>query len=311
MDVFLSDAFLSSLLRGSLIAALPLILAGLGEQLSERAGLLNLGIEGVMMFGAYIGFFVALNTDSFWLGFIAALALGSVLGLIIALLCVRLGMNQIIVGISVTLTATGLTALLHHFQFSRTYPRLDAAETLPIPGLSSLPTLGNGLFNHHPLIYIGLLLPLVFGFIYRYTFFGLNLASAGEKPEALDAAGVNVARTRTIALMIGCSMSAVAGAFLSEIGSGIFVPHMTNGTGYIAMVLAMLARGKASWVLAGSLLFGACLSATTALQVAGINVSTDIIAMLPFAMVMVVLLLFGKRARMPSALGSPYQRGVR
>lgn len=311
MDVFLSDAFLSSLLRGSLIAALPLILAGLGEQLSERAGMLNLGIEGVMMFGAYIGFLVALNTDSFWLGFIAALALGAVLGLVIAVLCVRLGMNQIIVGISVTLTATGLTALLHHFQFSKTYPRLDAAVVMPIPGLSSLPTLGNGLFNHHPLVYIGLLLPLVFGFIYRYTFFGLNLASAGEKPEALDAAGVNVARTRTIALMIGCAMSALGGAFLSEIGSGIFVPHMTNGSGYIAMVLAMLARGRASWVLAGSVLFGACLSATTALQVAGVNVSTDIIAMLPFAMVMVVLLLFGKRSRMPSALGSPYQRGVR
>lgn len=311
MDVFLSDAFLSSLLRGSLIAALPLLLAGLGEQLSERAGLLNLGIEGVMMFGAYIGFLVALNTDSFWLGFLAALALGSVLGLIIALLCVRLGMNQIIVGISVTLTATGLTALLHHFQFSRTYPRLGAAEVLPIPGLSSLPTLGNGLFNHHPLVYIGLLLPLVFGFIYHHTFFGLNLASAGEKPEALDATGVNVARTRTIALMIGCAMSALGGAFLSEIGSGIFVPHMTNGSGYIAMVLAMLARGRASWVLAGSVLFGACLSATTALQVAGVNVSTDIIAMLPFAMVMAVLLLFGKRSRMPSALGIPYQRGVR
>jgi ABC-type uncharacterized transport system permease subunit len=311
MDVFLSETFLASLMRGSLIAALPLLLAGLGEQLSEKSGVLNLGIEGVMMFGAYIGFYVALNTGSFWLGFIAAIVLGGLLGLIMALLCVRLGMNQIIVGIAMTLTATGVTALLHYFQFSRTYPRLDAPSTLPIPGLSSLPTLGAGLFNHHPLIYIGLLSPIAFAFLYRYTFFGLNLASAGEKPEALDAAGVSVVRTRTIALVIGGAMSGLGGAFLSEIGSGIFVPHMTNGAGYIAMVLAMLGRGNPSWVLAGSILFGICLSATTALQVAGVNVSTDIIGMLPFLMVMVVLILFGKRSKMPSALGTPYQRGVR
>jgi simple sugar transport system permease protein len=311
MDVFLSEAFLSSLLRGSVIAALPLLLAGLGEQLSEKSGVLNLGIEGVMLSGAYIGFLLAVTTGSFWLGFVAAILLGLVIGFIMAILCVRLGMNQIIVGIAITLTATGLTALLHYFQFSRTYPRLSAAEPAPLPFLSNLPTLGNGIFNHHPLVYLALLSPFIFAFLYRHTFFGLNLAAAGEKPEALDAAGVDVVRTRTIAIMIGCTMSALGGAFMAEIGSGIFVPHMTNGSGYIAMVLSMLGRGNPFWVLLGSLLFGACLSAATALQVAGINVSTDIIAMLPFLMVMIVLILFGKRSRMPSALGSPYQRGVR
>lgn len=311
MDVFLSEAFLSSLLRGSVIAALPLLLAGLGEQLSEKAGVLNIGIEGVMMFGAYMGFLIALTTGSVWAGFAAAAILGAIVGLIIALLCVKFGMNQIIVGIAVTLTATGLTALLHYFQFSRTYPRLPATEVVPIPGLASLPTIGDGLFNHHPFVYLGLLSPLLFTYIYRHTFFGLNLASAGEKPEALDAAGVDVVRTRTIALAIAGAMSGLGGAFLSEIGSGIFVPHMTNGAGFIAIVLAMLGRGHPSWVLGGALLFGACLSATTALQVAGVNVSTDLIQTLPFLMVMLVLILFGKRSKMPSALGTPYQRGLR
>jgi len=311
MDVFLSEAFLSSLLRGSVIAALPLLLAGLGEQLSEKAGVLNIGIEGVMMFGAYMGFLIALTTGSVWAGFVAAAVLGAFIGLIIALLCVKFGMNQIIVGIAVTLSATGLTALLHYFQFSRTYPRLPATEVLAIPGLASLPTLGDGLFNHHPIVYLALLSPLLFAYLYRHTFFGLNLASAGEKPEALDAAGVDVVWTRTIALAIAGAMSGLGGAFLSEVGSGIFVPHMTNGAGFIAIVLAMLGRGHPSWVLGGALLFGACLSATTALQVAGINVSTDLIQTLPFLMVMLVLILFGKRSKMPSALGTPYQRGLR
>ena len=311
MDIFFSEAFLSALLKGTIISALPLLLAGLGEQMSEKAGVLNIGLEGMLLAGAYVGFLVALMSGSVWLGLLMGGVIGAALSALFALLCVRLGMNQIIVGIAMTVTITGITALLHHFQFSRTYPRLEATALVPVPGLSQVPVLGNGLFNHHPLVYIALLSPLLFAFIYRQTFFGLNLASAGEKPEALDAAGVGVVRTRTIALLIAGFLAGLGGAFLAEVASGIFVPHMSNGSGFIAIVLAMLARGKPSWVLGGALLFGACLSATTALQVAGVNVSTDIIQMLPFLMVMVVLIVFGKRARLPGALGLAYQRGVR
>lgn len=311
MEVFLSEAFVAALLKGSLIAAVPLLLAGLGEQFSQRAGVLNIGVDGVMLSGAYTGFVVALLTGSLWMGFGAAMVTGAAVGLIVAFLCVRLGLNQIIVGIAVMLTASGLTTLFHQFQFSRTYPRLPAADILPIPFLANLPAVGTGIFQHHPLVYIALLSPIAFAFVYRRTFLGLNLTAAGDKPAALDAAGVNVVRTRTLALMVSGALAGLGGAFLSQVSAGLFVPHMTNGSGFIAIVLAMLGRGRPSWVLGGALLFGTCLSATTALQVAGVDVSSDLINTLPFVMVMLVLIFFGRNARLPASLGTHYQRGSR
>src|ERR1044071_6091672 len=127
MDALLTQAFLMSLLFGAMKAGIPLLLAGLGEQVSEKAGVLNIGIEGMMLFGAYTGFVAAYYTGSFTLGFIGGGIGGAVVALIVMLLCIRFGLNQIVIGIAVTIGFEGLTALLHYFQFSRTYPRLDAA----------------------------------------------------------------------------------------------------------------------------------------------------------------------------------------
>jgi len=127
----------------------------------------------------------------------------------------------------------------------------------------------------------------------------------------LDAAGVDVIRTRTVAVLCTGLFAGLGGAFMSIVGAGVFVPFMTHGNGFIGIVLAMLARGKPLWVLGGALLFGACLSMTTALQVAGVDIPTDVIQMLPFAMVMLVLILAGRRASLPLALGSSYVRGAR
>src|SRR5688500_15509786 len=129
MEVLLNQAFLTTLLFGAVTAGVPLLLAGLGEQISEKAGVLNIGIEGMMLLGAYCGFLVAYNTGSIWLGFLGGAGGGLVLAAAMAFLCVRLGLNQIVIGIALTLGADGLTALLHHFQFSQTYPRLPAVET--------------------------------------------------------------------------------------------------------------------------------------------------------------------------------------
>ena len=148
-------------------------------------------------------------------------------------------------------------------------------------------------------------------FIYRRTQLGLNLQAAGDKPAALDVAGVDVIRTRTVAVLATGSLAGMGGAYLANIGAGLFVPFITNGAGFLGIVLAMLARGRPVWVLAGAVLFGMCLSLTTAMQVAGINMPTDIINMLPFTAVMLMLVLFGRRASLPAALGLPYQRGAR
>jgi general nucleoside transport system permease protein len=311
MTGLFSEVFLGALLFGAVTAAIPLLLAGLGEQMSEKAGVLNIGIEGMMICGAYCGFVGAFYSGSLWLGFLTGALGGMAVALVMALLCVRLGLNQIVIGIALTLGLEGLTALLHHFQFSRSYPRLPAADATVIPVLSDIPVLGPALFNHHLLVYLAVALVVVMSIIYRRTQLGLNLQAAGDKPAALDVAGVDVMRTRTIAVLTTGGMAGLGGAYLANVGAGLFIPFITNGAGFLGIVLAMLARGRPIWVLFGALLFGICLSLTTAMQVAGINIPTDVIQMLPFLAVMIMLVLFGRRASLPAALGIPYERGAR
>lgn len=311
MSVFLTETFLAALLFGAVTAAIPLLLAGLGEQMSEKAGVLNIGIEGMMIAGAYMGFLGTFYSGSFWLGFLTGAGGGMAVAALMALLCVRIGLNQIVVGIALTLALEGLTSLLHHFQFSRSYPRLPAAEATSIPVLSDIPLIGAALFHHHLVVYLAVALVAVMTWVYRHTQLGLNLQAAGDKPAALDVAGIDVVRTRTIAVLFTGAMAGVGGAYLANVGAGLFIPFITNGAGFLGIVLAMLARGRPVWVLIGALLFGACLSMTTAAQVAGINIPTDVIQMLPFLAVMVMLVLFGRRASLPAALGIPYERGAR
>lgn len=311
MSALLTQTFLTALLLGAVTASIPLLLAGLGEQLSEKAGILNIGIEGMMLMGAYAGFFAAYRSGSPWLGFAAGAAAGGAVASFMAVLCVALGLNQVVIGIALTLGAEGLTALLHHFEFSQLYPRLADIPTLPIPFLSAIPVLGPALFHRPSLVYLAWLAVPLLGYLYRATHLGLALQAAGDKPAALDAAGVDVLTIRTAAVLTTGLLAGLGGAFLSEIGAGIFVPFMTNGAGFIGIVLAMLARGAPWRVLLGALLFGACLSITTALQVAGVDVPTDVIQMLPFAAVLLALVLFGRGASLPAALGTHYVRGAR
>ncbi len=311
MSGLFSETFVVALLFGAVTAAVPLLLAGLGEQMSEKAGVLNIGIEGMMIFGAYIGFVGAYYSGSFWIGFAAGAAGGMAVAALMALLCVRLGLNQIVIGIAITLGMDGLTALLHHFQFARSYPRLPAAEVTRIPLLADIPVIGPALFRQHLIVYFAVAMVFVTMWIYRRTQLGLNLQAAGDKPAALDVAGIDVVRTRTIAVLFTGAMAGLGGAYLANIGAGLFIPFITNGAGFLGIVLAMLARGRPVWVLVGALLFGGCLSLTTAAQVAGVNIPTDVIQMLPFLAVMLMLILFGRRASLPAALGIPYERGAR
>ncbi|MEE8286759.1 MAG: ABC transporter permease [Gammaproteobacteria bacterium] len=311
MHELLTEAFVTSLLFGAITASVPLLLAGLGEQISEKAGVLNIGIEGMMLLGAYGGFVAAYYSESFWLGFLAGGASGVLVALLMALFCIWLSMNQIVIGISLTVGVQGLTALLHHFQFSRTYPRLSDSEALAIPVVSKIPVIGEALFTRHPLVYLSVLLVLVMTWVFRRTYVGLNLQAAGDKPAALDAAGVSVTTTRVGAVLATGFLAGVGGAYLANVGAGLFIPFMTNGAGFICIVLAMLARGRPIWVLLGALLFGVSLALTTALQVAGLNIPTDVVQMLPFAMVIIVLIIFARHSYLPRALGLPYIRGER
>jgi simple sugar transport system permease protein len=160
-------------------------------------------------------------------------------------------------------------------------------------------------------VYIGIALVFVVQWMLRRTSIGLSLRAAGETPAALDAAGVDVTRTRAAAVVVCGGLAGIGGAYLAIVGAGSFTPMMTQGAGFMAIVLAMLARGKVLWVIAMSFLFGVSLSISTALQLAGISISTDVVQMLPYITVIVVLILFARRSYLPSALAVPYLRGER
>ncbi len=311
MPDLLTTGFMTALIVGGLVAGVPLLFASLGEIIAESAGVLNVGLEGMMLTGAFVGFVATLATGDLWLGLAAGAVAGILVSLVMVVLCIRLGLDQIVVGVAIVLTAEGATAVLHSTLYGDSYPRLDAAPRFAIPFLSDLPVLGGSLFSQPLPVYVGFALVAIVGWLLHQSSVGLHLRAAGEQPASVDAAGVSVLRVRTVAELSCGALAGVAGAYIAIVGAGTFVPFVTNGMGFIAIVIAMLARGRAWWSVAGAFLFGMSLSLTTALQLVGIDVPVDVVQMLPFVSVIVVLIVFARDARLPAALGLPYLRGSR
>ena len=312
-----TQVFWTSAIAGGLLAGLPLMLTALGEAISERAGVLNIGLEGMMLVGAYCGFLGAYYGGNQWYGYLAGICAGAVTSLLMVVLCVWLGLDQIVVGIAITLAGGGITSVLYQTRFSGSQPRLGNVPATPIPGLDRIPLVGKGINGQYPLfsqplvVYLALAFAVVLTWVFRRTNLGLNLRAAGEKPEALDAAGVSVVATRSYAVLATGGLAGLGGAYLAIAGTGGFQPFLTQGQGYMAIVIAMLARGRPLAVVAFSLMFGIALSLSTLLQIAGINLSPEVVNMLPFAAIILALMVFARRAYLPPALALPYVRGAR
>lgn len=311
MSDLLTPTFLTALVAGGVLAGIPLLFAALGETIAEQSGVLNVGLEGMMLTGAFCGFLGALVTNNVWVGLAVGAASGLIVSLVMVLFCVRLGLDQIVVGIAIILSAEGLTSLLHGAMFGESYPRLDAVPGFAIPILSRIPVLGGSLFSQPAPVYLALIVVGIVGWMFRRTTVGLDLRAAGERPDSLDAAGVSVVRVRTAAEMACGAFAGIGGAYMSIVGAGTFVPFVTGGMGFIAIVIAMLGRGRPWGAVLGALLFGMSLSLATALQLVGIAIPVDVVQMLPFISVMAVLVVFARDTRLPAALGLPYIRGSR
>jgi simple sugar transport system permease protein len=314
----MSQLFWTTVIAGGLLAGTPLMFTSLGESISERAGVLNIGLEGMMLVGAYCGYLGAHYGHSVWVGYLTGILGGMSGALIMAVLCVRLGLDQIVVGIAITLAGEGITSVLYQNQFSSTEPRLGAAPINAIPMLDRIPILGKPLNGQSPLfsqpliVYLGLAFAALLAWIFRSTNIGLNLRAAGEKPEALDAAGVSVVATRTYAVLSTGALAGLGGAYLSIVGAGGFQPFLTQGQGFMAIVIAMLARGRPLGVVVASFFFGITISLGTALQAAGItDIPDNLIHALPFIAIILALILFARRSYLPPALALPYVRGAR
>lgn len=310
MSDLLTPLFIATFISACIAGAMPLMLAALGETVGEQSGVLNLGIEGMMLLGAYFGYVVALDTGSLWLGMLGGAAAGAVACLVLMVLGVWLGLNQIVLGIAITLAGLGTTSVLYDQTYSQTAPRVDP-DPWAIPGLSDIPILGPSIFSQSGIFWCSMILAGVVSWFLSRTNWGLSVKAAGQKPSSLDAAGGSVMKTRSQAVLVGGVFAGLGGAYLSLVETSAFTPHMTNGLGYIAIIVTMLSRGRILWVVLVSFAYGFTVAIGTVLQLTSLDIPTDVISMLPYVVVMIVLLVFARSVYISPALGAPYTRGAR
>jgi simple sugar transport system permease protein len=279
----------------------------MGELLSERSGILNLGIEGTMFLGAFVGFTVAQATGSLWLGFLAAVVAGVLAGLLMGLLTVSLGLNQHVSGLGLTLFLTALSLFAFRLILGE---RSVQPSITPFPKLSpfgNLPVLGP-IFEQYALTYLAIaLVPLFWWLVYR-TSFGLQLRAVGENPEAADAAGVSVFTMRYFALGIAGGLMAAGGAFLSLAQLGSFIFGIIAGRGWVCIALIIFANWHPVRVFWGALLFGGVFALQLRLQATGVKLPYELFLALPYLVTIAALAIAGRNASAPSALLKPYRR---
>jgi len=303
-----SEPFFVTLLGGSLTASTPIILAAIGENFVEAGGILNLGLEGMMLVGAFVAFIVALITKNIFLGLLSGMLAAMFLAIVFGYLVIYLKVNQIVTGLGVYLFGMGITGLLFRILFGRKFPVIQGISVkTPIPYLSEIPYI-RSIFNQHIVVYISLLLLPVSWWVLYKTNFGLNVRAVGEKPVAADAHGVNVYRTRFIAVILGGALAGLGGAFLSICDLSFFVDNITQGRGFIAIAIVMLAKWNPSKIFYGAFLFGVCQSLTFGLQIVGLNIPREFILMLPYIAIIVSLTILARNTRLPGAFCLPYER---
>jgi len=306
-DFFTVSVLVATLASGIRLAT-PFLLASLGETIGQRSGVLNLGVEGVMLIGAYAAYITALRTGSVTAGVVAAMAAGAAMGVVYAFITVVMHATQGISGIGIFLFGLGFTDLLFRQQVGTPVP-IDGLRGVDLGWLSELPVVGELLFGHSVLTYVAFALVPVVWFAMNRTTFGLNVRAVGETPEAADTLGVRVNVVRTQAIIIGNVMAGLAGGTLA-LDVGIFQQNLTSGQGFIAVALVYFGAWRSSGVMAGALLFGVVSSTVLQLKTLGVIVgaSSTIAAMAPAILTIVVLVLVSRRIGAPSALTVPFER---
>jgi len=299
------------LLAATLSAGTVLAIAGLGLLVNERAGVVNLGAEGLMLVAAIAGFATAVHTGSDVLGFLAGMAAGALLSLFFGLLVIWLNTNQYATGLALSLFGAGFSAFVGT---SYTQQRLSERAQWAIPGLADLPVIGKALFAHHPLVYGAIALAVgLHVFLYRSRA-GLVLRAVGESPESAHALGYPVRRIRLAAVCAGGALCGLAGAYLSIIYTPLWVEGMVAGKGWISLALTTFATWRPARILLGAYLFGGVTMLQFHLQSEGIDIPTHWLSMLPYLATIAVLVLISRnpawiRANMPASLGKPFKPG--
>jgi simple sugar transport system permease protein len=307
---FFTQAVLIAAVASGIRLAVPLLLASLGETYGQRSGVLNLGVDGIMLLGAFGGYYMVLKTDNVWLGLAMGIAVGVILGLVSAVISVTLKAEQGISGIGIYLFGLGMSDLLFQKLVGTPLP-VSSFPKLDIPGLSDIPILGEMLFRHSIIVYVAFGLVPISMYIINRTTFGMNIRAVGENPEAADSLGVSVVRIRYLTVTIGGMMAGIAGAALA-IDLGIFQQNLTNAQGFIAIALVYFGAWRPAGVMAGSLLYGFVNSVVLQFKTLGIipRSWSDIAAMAPAIITILALVLVARKFRQPAALTKPFTRGT-
>ncbi len=310
LEILLSASLWAAAIR----IASPLIFATLGELICERAGVLNLGIEGIMTVGAFSGWLTVYMGGDLWLGVLVAALAGACFGLLHAFLVVPLGLSQHVTGIGITLLATSLSYYTYRLVFPSVTspPKIEPFAPIHIPVLSDLPFLGEALFRQTPLTYLAFICTaLVAWFLYR-TPAGLAVRMAGENPQAVEAQGIDVSRVRIGAVVAGSALMGVGGSFLTLSAFNSFFFDMINGRGWICIALVVFGSWQPGKALLGALLFGLFDAYQVRLQqLAGGYVPYQVFLMLPYVLSIAALIVMSRRATYPRALMVPYRKGER
>lgn len=300
---------ISLIISDSTRAATPLIFAALGELVTEKSGVLNLGVEGMMLIGAVAGFIAASVTGNIYLGLLIALISGIAIAFIHALLTITIAANQVAAGLALSIFGSGLSAFVGAGYVGKT---ITGLQPIDIPILKSIPLLGKVLFNQDILVYVSVVLVTLVWWFLRSTRAGLVLRSIGESPDAADALGLPVSRVRYLAVMFGGAMAGLAGGYLSLAYTPLWTENMTGGRGWIAIALVVFATWKPERILLGAYLFGGVGAIQLILQGLGVNISPYLLSCLPYLATILVLVFISQdntriKLETPASLGQPFR----
>lgn len=306
----IEEIFTASVFAAALRLATPYMFASIGEMFGQRSGVLNLGVDGIMLMGAFFAHYVALMTGSAVIGVGAALLVGGLLGLATAFISVTLKAEQGISGIGMYLFGLGMSELL--FQRLVGTPRsVEGFRDLYIPGLSDIEFLGIGqiFFQHNILVYIAFALVPISAYILNRTPFGLMIRAVGQNPQAADAMGINVARVRYITVILGSMLAGLAGAALSVALLKVFQQNLTSGLGFIAVALVYFGRWRPVGILVGALLFSFVNALQLQVSALGLDIPSEFAVMAPYVITIIALVFASRQTEKPDALTKPFERG--
>jgi ABC-type uncharacterized transport system permease subunit len=309
----------TSLLQASLPLSMPILYAAIGEVYAERSGVLNMGIEGIMGVAAFVALWTTFLTGSYPLGALAAVASAVALGLLFSFACVKVGVNQLIVGLLVYTIGSGIADFAYRRVISSTLPFIKPLAPIDIPFIGgylvSIPYLGPALFEQNVLVYLSFLVAIMMGLVLYKTTWGLKVRSVGENPEAADAAGINVNLTRYLCVILGAALAGLAGASITLGYLGVYTSGDSTvaGRGWIAIVVVIFARWSPYRAIIGSWIFGLgyAISATfigTGTGISGLTGNPYFLLMIPYVFALVVILIFHRGTKPPSSLTVPYKR---